>query len=255
MTTQTAFAFMAHPCGLERTFCDDCDTELEVGQTGQCSDCQPKTRTFDELSDIEKDAARAAYSGEGYLGHDWWDYDDFVTVGKLLGVEIDMRDVKLMSGKTRQEPNISFSGFCSQDDGACFEGSYSCAPNAIKDIANYAPQDTVLAGIAERLNAVQVLARLKWGETLSASVTTSGRYSHSGTMNVTVNDLDDSVVDPTAAGEDAFIDMEETITRCMRDFADWIYGQLENQYDWLMSDECVDQYLIEEKFDEDGKVI
>lgn len=28
-----------HACGLDRTFCDECSTELEIGQVGKCNDC------------------------------------------------------------------------------------------------------------------------------------------------------------------------------------------------------------------------
>lgn len=28
-----------HECGLDRTYCEDCGVELEVGQVGLCEDC------------------------------------------------------------------------------------------------------------------------------------------------------------------------------------------------------------------------
>ena len=31
-----------HECGLGRTFCTKCQTELEVGQVGLCDECRPK---------------------------------------------------------------------------------------------------------------------------------------------------------------------------------------------------------------------
>ncbi|UUZ75474.1 hypothetical protein LP414_27550 [Polaromonas sp. P1(28)-13] len=31
-----------HECGLDRTFCNGCDVELEVGQVGKCSICLDK---------------------------------------------------------------------------------------------------------------------------------------------------------------------------------------------------------------------
>ena len=233
--------------------CTVCDCDLEEDQVGFCEDCDDqRPREFTELSDKAKNHAREVYTGDGYLDYDWWEFDDLVTCAKLLGVEVDTRDVKLMHGKTRQEPDIRFSGFCSQGDGACFAGSYDCAPNAIKDIAAHAGQDTVLKGIAERLTQVQVLARLKYGETLSAKMTTSSRYSHSGAMNVELMEVECLDSDER---DQSFCEAEETIHGCMTDLADWMYAQLEGQHDYLMSDECVDQYLEEEKFDEAGNVL
>lgn len=31
-----------HECGLDRTFCTTCQTELEVGRVGLCGECHPK---------------------------------------------------------------------------------------------------------------------------------------------------------------------------------------------------------------------
>jgi hypothetical protein len=49
--------------------------------------------------------------------------------------------------------------------------------------------------------------------------------------------------------------LEDDVTQLMRDFADWIYKNLEAEHDYLTSDECIDQYLAEEKFDSLGQVI
>jgi hypothetical protein len=31
-----------HECGLDRTYCNRCDSELEVGQVGRCAGCSPR---------------------------------------------------------------------------------------------------------------------------------------------------------------------------------------------------------------------
>jgi hypothetical protein len=43
----------------------------------------------------------------------------------------------------------------------------------------------------------------------------------------------------------------------MRDFADWIYRQLESEYDYANSDESVDENILcnEYEFDENGKLV
>jgi hypothetical protein len=43
----------------------------------------------------------------------------------------------------------------------------------------------------------------------------------------------------------------------MRDFADWIYDRLEAEYEYLISDEYVDEYLndSDNMYDESGAII
>lgn len=62
--------------------------------------------------------------------HDWWDslIEDFAEQLAEVGITVSTHEVELMNGKTRQDPNIYFSGFWSQGDGACFEGYVSDWP-------------------------------------------------------------------------------------------------------------------------------
>src|SRR4051812_1298003 len=81
--------------------------------------------TFDELDEPAKERAR-----------DWMreleaqDFDpdyvleDAATVCDILGIVLKSRTVSLMGGGTRQKPTFWYSGFGSQGDGACFEGTY-----------------------------------------------------------------------------------------------------------------------------------
>lgn len=193
--------------------------------------------TFDELSDEAKEKAREWWRYDG-LNYEWWDgaYQDAENVAKILGIDF--------GSKGRNTPAIYFSGFCSQGDGASWEGDYSYSKGAAKHIRGYAPNDTELHAIADRLQVIQK----RYFYQLSATVSKRGMYEHSGTMYVDVshNRLD-------YAQNDA----EEEITACLRDFADWIYSRLEGEYEYLMSDECVDECITmnEWEFDRDGDVI
>jgi len=62
--------------------------------------------------------------------YDWWDdlFEDFVEQLTEVGITASTHEVKLMNGKTRQDPNIYFSGFWCQGDGAYFEGHVSDWP-------------------------------------------------------------------------------------------------------------------------------
>lgn len=206
---------------------------------------------FSELSDTAKDAARATHTGEGYLEYDWWDhtYEDAVRMAAILGITISTTWHKNRHGRDYQTTDIQFSGFCSQGDGACFAGSYSVAPNAsalIREETN----DETLHGLADRLGMLQVTRKLQGAPEFTAIITTSGRYCHSGMMSVDVNSEDEDDEHAQIS-----LELEDAVTQVLRDFADWIYKQLNNEHDWLHSDECVDESLTEEIFDENGAVL
>ena len=189
---------------------------------------------LNELSDEAKDKARAWYR-EGGFDYEWYDaiYEDFRQIAEILGIDFKTRTVRLMGGGSRQEPRIFFSGFWSQGDGACFEGSYSYRKNASAAIRAYAPQDTTLHGIADALQAVQ---RRNFYQ-LRAEATHRGRYHHEYCMAIT--DTRDS---PT--WQDMTADAEDVITEALRDLARWLYRQLEREYEYLTSDEAVDESII-----------
>lgn len=190
---------------------------------------------FDELSDGAKDSAR-----------DWWrstsesddlsDSEDWHAIADILGISF---------GGTKARPAIYWSGFCSQGDGASWEGSYAYAKGAPRKMRAYAPLDKELHRIADELQAVQRRNFYR----LSATVDhpRHARYQHSGTMGISV---DNSEYGWRAVGEDA----GEAIDQLMRDFADWIYSQLEKQWEYVNSDENVDESIRinEYEFDEDG---
>ncbi|MBY0134904.1 antitoxin of toxin-antitoxin stability system [Paracoccus yeei] len=187
-----------------------------------------------ELSDEAKDKARAWYR-EGGFDYDWYDavYEDFQQIAEILGIDFKTRTVRLMGGGSRQEPRIFFSGFWSQGDGASFEGFYSYRKNASAVIRAYAPQDTTLHGIADALQSVQ---RRNFYQ-LRAEATHRGRYHHEYCMVISVERDSPTRQDMTA-------DVEDVITEALRDLARWLYRQLEREYEYLTSDDAVDESII-----------
>jgi len=185
--------------------------------------------SFDELSDAAKEKARDWYR-EGALDYDWYDsvYSDAKEAGRILGIEIT---------------DIFFSGFCSQGDGACFEGRYSYAKQSAKKIREYAPQDTILHSIADSLQAIQAESFYS----LEASVKHRGHYSHEFCTDIDVFD--------GRSGDCAPVDVAEAITKELRRLMKWIYRQLEADYDYLNSDESVDETIKinEYTFTESGR--
>ncbi|RHZ90683.1 antitoxin of toxin-antitoxin stability system [Cereibacter sphaeroides] len=188
---------------------------------------------LDELSEAAKEKARAWYR-EGGFDYDWYDavYEDFQSIAEILGIRFRTRTLRLMGGGTRQDPCIWFRGFWSQGDGACYEGVWRHARGAAARLRAYAPQDAVLHGIADRLQAIQ---RRNFFQ-LRAEITHHGHYSHEYSMRI-------SVERDSPVGQDMTPDAEDIVTEALRDLARWLYRQLEREYEYLTSDEAVDESL------------
>ncbi|WP_341485678.1 antitoxin of toxin-antitoxin stability system [Thioclava sp. GXIMD4215] len=193
---------------------------------------------FPELCEDAKEKARSWYRELG-PPDDWWDtvYEDFERICEILGVTLKTTPVRLMGGGLGQKHCIWFSGFWSQGDGACFEGYFGHAKGVSHRIRNYAPQDTILHGIADQLQAIQ---RRNFYQ-LTAEVSHRGRYYHEYTMSVNVTRDSPTWQRPT---EDA----KEIVTEALRDLARWLYRQLQAEYDHFTSDEAVEQGIIANEY-------
>lgn len=183
--------------------------------------------TFDELSDAAKEKAREWYRN-GQLDYDWWDsvYEQADAAAKHLGIDIDR--------KGKHTPAIYFSGFWSQGDGACFEGSYRYKKGWRSALLHeFGPGDTLneLLSIGQSLQEIQSKQFYK----LEATCRHRGHYQHSGCMSVEVTHADSMYRD---IGDD-----EDYIRDQLRLFADWIYDRLESEHSWLTSDEQVDESI------------
>jgi len=165
--------------------------------------------------------------------HNWWEhtYGDFARLCDTLGVDLH--------GKP------SFSGFSSQGDGACFTGSYRAygvlyreevrenysetAPHKVRE---YAPEDKELHRIADELC---LLSRIYYP--VYARITHAhSRYCHSNTMEVMTEPMRG---DPDDWADEVQAIVDEKMTALMRALADWLYKHLEQEYDYLTSEEVV----------------
>ena len=190
------------------------------------------TYTFPELSEEAKDKARQCYH-DAYMSDGFWHectIDDAKEVGKILG--FDVRDVH-------------FSGFWSQGDGASWTGGYEYAKGAPAAVASYTGNDAELIRIAHGLQDIQRRNFYR----LTASVSVSGRYSHSHTMRAAVEDSSNAYRDVS--------DAEEDVLELFRDFADWIYKNLRNEYDYQTSDLAITETFDANgvAFDADGNIV
>jgi hypothetical protein len=201
---------------------------------------------FSELSEAAKQKAREAFIGDFYLGNDWWEstFEDANRVAKILGLDLETTR-RHKSGAEIVGIGIFFSGFWSQGDGASFAGYYNFNPQAVDQIKAYCAVPR-LDRIASELLAMQVSQRLCGCTPFSAKITRSGGYCHAYSMDFEILDFD---------SEEIGIPDEERFAKIMRDFAGWIYESLEETHDYLVSDECVDEQLVDEIFDEDGHAV
>lgn len=199
---------------------------------------------FEELPEDAKEKAR-----------EWWRdcenqdtffqedvYEDSATIAELFGLDIRTRPVKLMNNTTRYDPCIYYSGFWSQGDGACFEGSYRYKKGGLKAVMEYAPKDEELHEIVKTLQDLQKRNFYR----IYCSTKHRGHYYHSGCMQV---DCENSYDNRDVVGEDDFV-------QYLREFADWIYDRLAAEYEYTMSDENVDENIIinEYEFDSEGNI-
>ena len=168
--------------------------------------------------------------------HDWWDsvYVDFHRICEILGIDLD-----------KDEP--SFTGFSSQGDGASFTGQYRAylqrgyadnpptlySETAPAKIREHAPEDEELHRIADELC---MLSRVYFPIYIKIERFRRSSYVHEQTMDCYVEPMEG---DPDNWDEEVHAYVQEQGTLLMRDLARWLYRTLENEYDYLTSDEVV----------------
>ncbi len=201
---------------------------------------------YGELSDKAKEKARQWYRDASAQDSDWYDFifDDAARMASILGIEIATQTYNTVGGGTSAEPAIYFSGFWNQGDGACFEGRYSYAKQAHKAIRKEAPQDNELHRIADALFELQKANGYK----IEASVKHRGRYSHKYCTEI---DVTDSRTGNNVESDD----VEANTAGLLRDFMDWIYKQLESEWEYRNSDGYVTETIEANgyEFNEDGR--
>ena len=190
---------------------------------------QETVYTFNELSDAAKECARQWYR-EGGFDYEWYDatFDDAKQCLALAGFTVD---------------KIYFSGFSSQGDGACFEGSWAAGnTKPVKAMKQHAPKDKALHEIAAAMREVA-----KANPSAFMSVKQHGHYCHEHCTSFWI-ESDDCAIELKGDAEGAIIEASKDAMR-------WIYSQLEKEHDWLNSDEQVDAAICanECEFYKNGK--
>lgn len=213
---------------------------------------QTKVFKYSELSDDAKSKARDWWRSASYNDNFFAEtvYDDAANIGAIMGIDLRQTRKTARDGSPIYKPTIYYSGFSSQGDGACFESTYRYKKGALsalrKHIGGESKGDKELLRICKALQDIQ----RKYFYRLQATTKHSGHYYHPRCMRVSVDYVGNYTDRETDKGEDE-------ITQALRDFADWIYDQLESAYDCENSDENVAEVITinEYEFTEDGEIV
>lgn len=201
---------------------------------------------YDELSEKAKAKAIEAWRELTASDDDYAEpvIEEAVRFGLMLGIEIAERPVRSQpAGLGIKEPAILWSGFSSQGDGACFEGSYAYAKGALDALKAEAPLDERLHAVAVRLAVLQ--RRYFYG--LTATVKHSGHYYHEYCTDIDIETRDGRGV--TEADEKELKD-------CLREFMRWTYRELESAYWGATEDDVIADNIRanETEFEADGSI-
>jgi hypothetical protein len=207
---------------------------------------------YEELDGRAKENARqrvAKYNTD----HDWYSdvYEDFAERCEAAGFLY---------------PKFQFSGFCSQGDGASFSCEFAFAGDDCKPFLSAKDWEDYVALRAEfRLAGATTTPTLE----LAGRIATRGRSSHEYSMSL---EDETSVLDPVIVGEsfdnlsdkaaefetrDSINDAFNNILEAARALARKLYSALEKEYEWLTSDERIQETCTANEwlFDEDGRML
>ncbi len=162
--------------------------------------------------------ARRYYEVDGVI---WWRevYDDFIRMAQIIGVNIT-HDSK--------GPHVYFSGFSSQGDAASFSATCSFCADAVEKIQQET-NDKALISIAETLVLAFITNRIQGAQLTYIKAEASGANRMKFTYMYD-EDTENSV-DP------------ESFEEALKALADWLHRNLEAQYNYLTSNEFIDQIL------------
>lgn len=218
---------------------------------------------YADLDDKAKEKARDWLRAQAFTDSSDWDhvYSDAVEIGALMGIEIDTRVRKTVRGVAYDEPDIQFSGFSCQGDGACFSATLYAAKFAgsVARIKAEYPINETLHGIAAQAEAIHAqLAVYAVARRLDGNDVETDDYPEcSADMRINIKDKDHHGFS-TKMADDSLCppEISKAINTFVDDFAYWIYKQLEAEHDYQTSDATLEENITanEYEFDEDGAV-
>ena len=185
---------------------------------------------YADLQGRAKDRAREALT-QGPMDHESTT-SDAKTIAALMGWEID---------------RIRWSGFGCQGDGASFTGVMQYAKGAVAAVKEYAPEDETLHGIAQ---AWYDLQRKHFFKLRCRVIGNSSRHSHPFSVDISCTiGHPDNCHYPEITAQRGAADIA-------RQFMQWIYRQLEAEYEHEISDANLAEICEanDYEFTEDGRL-
>ena len=148
------------------------------------------------------------------------------------------------------DPEIYFTGFYSQGDGASFTGEYTgYNKKEILELKNEYPQDKELHEIIDRFLDFNVCIEENYD--IYVKIDKNHMYCHEETMYINQAYIDLPLPD------DDEEDIEYTFIELCKDIARYFYEWLKKDYEYLESDESVLETILlnDYIFDEDGNIL
>ena len=183
---------------------------------------ETKVYQFDELSEEAQETAIDT-NRDMNTDYDWFtdSFNQYIEIGAIMGIEID---------------DIYFSGFSSQGDGACFDGTYSYKKGSVKEI-------TKQIGNAELTEIAQILQDIqkRYFYNLSATIKHSGHYYHKYCTIIDI--MDNRSTEWILTRNDALLSIG------LRKFMQWIYSSLEKEHEHLTSDEAIKESILANEYE------
>jgi len=187
---------------------------------------------YNQLSNKAKQKARDWYlSGDRDNGSEFV-IDDAKEIASIIGIEID---------------NIYYTGFSNQGDGASFTGYYKYVKGGLKALKKHAAIDKELHRIGQELQDIQ--KSNFYG--LSCKIEHRGNYYHENTMRI------DSIDSNIPLSDEAYNEAENNISKALKDFARWIYSNLEKENDYNNLESTIEENIIynDYEFTPEGKIV
>lgn len=210
---------------------------------------------YEELSEEAKAKAREWW--KDLEEQDWASgrapdlYEDMAKCLSFLGIEVECdreTHYRTLNGKRHEweriEWGFEWSGFYSQGDGLVFKGGW-CADKVDMDaLADYAPQDAVLAKLCAEFTALKL--RYPQGKADIFTVNYGPGLPAQDVGDIGGLDPEDDQV--FAPPEDA-----DTLKALCRRAANWCYRQLEENYEYDTSDEAAAETITANGYEFDAE--
>ena len=199
--------------------------------------------TFQELTPQAKEQACSTLQPDNDCYWHEFIIDNAKEDGKALGFDIQ---------------DITFSGFCSQGDGASWSGYV----DMVEWLDKHKPEDA-------QAHVVIALIENGWVDAYIDITANDSHYSHSNTMrrgdvSIQGEDENDTIYKGMFAGAnvctlmealpDSYVDdIADEVLQSARDYADEIYKQLRDEYEYMCSEEYIaelcdaNEYLFNKK--------